>query len=71
MQKNSRGESLLDQHSAKKAAEEEEEPAFWDHSQHMGITGRLLTDQEREKKIKDARGLNDRFGHGKGGAYAM
>jgi hypothetical protein len=36
----------------------------------MGITGRLLSNEERAAKIKDARGLNDRFGHGKGGAFA-
>lgn len=69
-QKSSRGESLLDQHSAKKSKEEEEPPVIWDHDKMMGVTGRLLTDQERAKKVKDARGLNDRFGHGRDGAYS-
>lgn len=70
-QKGSRGASLLEQHQEKKkkTAEEDEPPAIWDHDKMMGVTGRMLTDQERAKKIKDARQLNDRFGHGKSGAY--
>lgn len=70
-QKGSRGASLLEQHQANKkaSAEDDEPPAIWDHDKMMGVTGRLLTDQERAKKIKDARQLNDRFGHGQGGAY--
>ena len=70
-QKSSRGGSLLSQHQKRKAEskDEEDEPAFWDHSKHMGITGRLLSNEERAQKIKDARNLSDRFGHGKRGAY--
>jgi hypothetical protein len=37
----------------------------------MGITGRLMSDKERQQKINDAKGLNDRFGHGKSGAFSM
>ncbi|ODN91407.1 hypothetical protein L198_05921 [Cryptococcus wingfieldii CBS 7118] len=69
-----RGPSLLDQHTsklAKKGKNEDDAPAIWDHARDMGITGRLMTDQERSKKINDARGLGDRFGHGKSGAYQM
>ncbi|WVQ75363.1 hypothetical protein IAR50_004982 [Cryptococcus sp. DSM 104548] len=72
--KYTRGPSLLDQHTsklAKKGKNEEDAPAIWDHARDMGVTGRLMTDQERSKKIKDARGLGDRFGHGKSGAYQM
>ncbi|KAK6904527.1 hypothetical protein I204_06870 [Kwoniella mangroviensis CBS 8886] len=75
LQAHNRGPSLLDQHasklSKKKKGEDDEAPAIWDHDRDMGVTGRLLTDNERQKKIKDARGLGDRFGHGKAGAYSM
>ncbi|KAK8843469.1 hypothetical protein IAR55_007126 [Kwoniella newhampshirensis] len=71
-----RGPSLLDKHAAKlsqkkKEGNEDEAPGIWDHDRDMGITGRLLSEQERKAKIKDARGLGDRFGHGKSGAYSM
>lgn len=69
VQKSARGPSLLDQHKSNKK-DEEEAPVIWDHDKMMGVTGRLLTDVERAKKIKDARGLNDRFGHGRDGAYS-
>ncbi|WVQ81589.1 hypothetical protein IAT38_003713 [Cryptococcus sp. DSM 104549] len=70
-----RGPSLLDQHAAslakKKKDGKDDAPAIWDHDRDMGVTGRLLSDQERSGKIKEARGLGDRFGHGKSGAYQM
>ncbi|WWC91407.1 uncharacterized protein L201_006351 [Kwoniella dendrophila CBS 6074] len=74
IQEHSRGPSLLDQHTSKlskKNKDDSEPSAIWDHDRDMGVTGRLLTDNERQKKIKDARGLGDRFGHGKSGAYSM
>lgn len=37
----------------------------------MGITGRLMSDKERQSKINEAKGLNDRFGHSKKGAFSM
>ncbi|OCF30574.1 hypothetical protein I316_07775 [Kwoniella heveanensis BCC8398] len=71
-----RGPSLLDQHASKlakkkKDGKDDDAPAIWDHDRDMGITGRLLNDQERSNKIREARGLGDRFGHGKAGAYSM
>ncbi|ORY29115.1 hypothetical protein BCR39DRAFT_481854 [Naematelia encephala] len=72
--RDSRGQSLLDSHAAKKAKQassKDDPPAIWDHARDMGITGRLLNDQERQAKIRDARNLNDRFGHSKRGAYDM
>ncbi|CAD6564107.1 MAG: hypothetical protein TREMPRED_003198 [Tremellales sp. Tagirdzhanova-0007] len=72
--KEQRGASLLDKHAKAKAAgkgEDKEGPVIWDHDRDMGITGRLLSDQERQAKIREARGLNDRFGHSKRGAYDM
>ncbi|WWC73289.1 uncharacterized protein I206_107255 [Kwoniella pini CBS 10737] len=74
LQSHVRGPSLLDQHASKlskKKKGDDDAPAIWDHDRDMGVTGRLLTDNERQKKIKDARGLGDRFGHGKSGAYNM
>jgi len=70
IQKSSRGESLLDQYK-KKGAAKEDERGIWDHERDMGITGRLMSDKERQTKINEARSLNDRFGHGKGGAFNM
>ena len=82
----------MDKHAKAKAAgkgEDKEGPVIWDHDRDMGITGRLLSDQERQAKIRwvlcqfpgkqiliyaaisEARGLNDRFGHSKRGAYDM
>jgi hypothetical protein len=69
-QKSSRGESLLDQYQ-KKGAAKEDERGIWDHERDMGITGRLMSDKERQTKINEAKGLNDRFGHGKAGAFNM
>ncbi|KIR58544.1 hypothetical protein I314_05792 [Cryptococcus bacillisporus CA1873] len=76
LHKYNRGPSLLNQHADKLAkkkqnGEDDDAPAIWDHDRDMGVTGRLLTDQERSRKIKEARGLGDRFGHGKGGAYQI
>ena len=53
-QKQSRGESLLDKHQASKAAkkDKEEPPAIWDHARDMGVTGRLLNNDERAAKIE-------------------
>jgi hypothetical protein len=44
---------------------------IWDHARDMGVTGRLLSNEERQAKIKDARGLSDRFGHSSSGAYQI
>ncbi|KAI0367475.1 hypothetical protein BV20DRAFT_1000396 [Pilatotrama ljubarskyi] len=71
-----RGATLLEQHkrtSAAKEAEkagksdEDEPPAIWDHSRDMSLGGRLMDDSTRNKFIREARGLGDRFGSGKSG----
>ncbi|WVO18264.1 hypothetical protein L204_105975 [Cryptococcus depauperatus] len=69
-----RGASLLDTHQGSlksKKKTDDGAPPIWDHARDMGFTGRLLSDQERGKMIRDAKGLGDRFGHGKKGAYQM
>ncbi|CDO70954.1 hypothetical protein BN946_scf184829.g63 [Trametes cinnabarina] len=69
-----RGPTLIEQHErlssvkeAEKArsGETDEPPAIWDHSRDMALGGRLMDDKTRDKFIKEARGLGDRFGSGK------
>jgi hypothetical protein len=35
----------------------------------MALSGRLMDDKQRERIIKDSRGLGDRFGSGKSGSF--
>jgi len=44
-------------------------PGIWDHERDMGIGGRLLDDGTRDKILKDARRLGDKFGTGKHGGF--
>ncbi|XP_006454954.1 hypothetical protein AGABI2DRAFT_190125 [Agaricus bisporus var. bisporus H97] len=70
--KKSRGASLVEQHSSKgKAGDEDEdsEKAIWDHSRDMSIGGRLMDDHKRNRMIREAKGLGERFGSGKGGSF--
>ncbi|CAL1696827.1 unnamed protein product [Somion occarium] len=67
-----RGGALLEQHASKVAKEkkDDEEPSgIWDHSRDMALGGRLLDDKTRDKFIKEARGLGDRFGTGRSGGF--
>ncbi len=47
--------------------EKDEPPAFWDRDRDMGLGGRLMDDSTRDKFIREAKGLGDRFGSGKSG----
>lgn len=38
-----------------------------DHAHDMALSGRLMDNRSREKAIRDARGLRERFGSGKSG----
>ncbi|CAG7852367.1 SubName: Full=Uncharacterized protein {ECO:0000313/EMBL:CCA68599.1} [Serendipita indica DSM 11827] len=63
--------SLLEMHQetlAKQPSSTKDE-AIWDRDRDMGSAGRLLDQSSRNKMIKDAKGLSDRFGSGKRGAY--
>ncbi|KAL1952358.1 hypothetical protein VTO73DRAFT_1507 [Trametes versicolor] len=68
-----RGAALLKQHERVSAAKEaekgekDEPPAFWDRDRDMGLGGRLMDDSTRDKFIREAKGLGDRFGSGKSG----
>ncbi|KAI0719076.1 hypothetical protein C8T65DRAFT_759921 [Cerioporus squamosus] len=76
--KKTRGPSLLKQHERvsatdeaekKRKGDEDEPPAFWDHSRDMAVGGKLMDDRTRNKFISEARGLGDRFGSGKSGGF--
>lgn len=56
-QKTSRGPSLLEKHAAGRDASAEEPKAIWDHDRDMGITGRLLNNEERQQKIKSVKSV--------------
>ncbi|ETW87722.1 hypothetical protein HETIRDRAFT_469948 [Heterobasidion irregulare TC 32-1] len=69
-----RGSSLLDAHAdadsrKKKDDDGEGPPAIWDHSRDMSLGGRLMDEKDRQKMIRDARGLSDRFGTGRSGGF--
>ena len=55
-QAKNRQDSLLDSHTraqnAKPKNPDDAPPAIWDRDRDMGVTGALLSDQERAKKIK-------------------
>ena len=75
VQRKARGAALVEQHTEKSARSEKDKkeddgpPVIWDHSRDMALSGRLMDDKSREKYIKDARGLSDRFGAGKSGSF--
>jgi len=65
-----RGAALVDQHAdGSKTPAGPEVPGIWDHSRDMGLGGRLMDDDKRNKMLKEAKGLGDRFGSGKGGGF--
>ncbi|ESK86473.1 hypothetical protein Moror_9878 [Moniliophthora roreri MCA 2997] len=70
--KNVRGGALVDTHAKSMEKDDKEDPnakAIWDHSRDMSIGGRLMDDSQRNKLIRDARGLGDRFSTGKSGGF--
>jgi len=71
--KSSRGASLVEMHTTSKppkpSSADRDTPGIWDHSRDMAVTGRLIDDATRNRMIRDARGLGDRFGSSKNGRY--
>ncbi|KAF9229780.1 hypothetical protein BS17DRAFT_723955 [Gyrodon lividus] len=68
----SRGSALVDSYldrEPQKKKEKNEPPVIWDHSRDMSLGGRLMDDQQRQKMLRDAKGLGDRFGTGKSGGF--
>jgi len=68
-----RGPALVDAHTEReghKNKDADEPPsAIWDHSRDMSLGGRLMDDTQRQKLVRDAKGLGDRFGTGKSGGF--
>ncbi|KAF8907695.1 hypothetical protein CPB84DRAFT_1744596 [Gymnopilus junonius] len=68
-----RGAALIEQHksalASKKSDESDEVPGIWDHSRDMALGGRLMDDDKRNKMLREAKGLGDRFGSGKSGGF--
>jgi len=58
-----RGPALVDRHEVTKKPDEKD-LGIWDHSRDMGLGGRLMDDDKRNKMLKEAKGLGDRFGSG-------
>jgi len=55
-----------------KTKEDEEDPKakmLWDHSRDMSLGGRLMDDGARQKMLRDAKGLGERFGSGTSGGF--
>ncbi|KAH9487320.1 GPALPP motifs-containing protein 1 [Psilocybe cubensis] len=67
--KKQRGAALIDQHASVAKKSTDEVPGIWDHSRDMGLGGRLMDDEKRNKMLKEAKGLGDRFGSGKSGGF--
>ena len=73
LQRKIRGGALVEEHSKSIAGQkdEDEDPskAIWDHSRDMSLGGRLMDDGKRNKMIREAKGLGDRFGTGTSGGF--
>ncbi|CAE6506879.1 unnamed protein product [Rhizoctonia solani] len=65
----SRGKTLVELHTPAVQDPDEAPPGIWDHSRDMALSGRLMDESSRQKMLKDARGLGDRFGHGRSGGF--
>ena len=69
-----RGAALVDAHIEKEKAkgnsmEGEKDLGIWDHGRDMAVSGRLMDDSQRNKMIRDAKSLGDRFGSGSSGGF--
>ncbi|KAJ7019498.1 hypothetical protein C8F04DRAFT_997618 [Mycena alexandri] len=65
-----RGSALVDMHArAGKGDEKDEKKGIWDRDRDMALSGRLMDDDKRNKMLKEAKGLGDRFGTGKTGGF--
>lgn len=75
LQRRVRGAALVDSHisaqtnSQGKDGEEDVDNKIWDHGRDMSLGGRLMDDKNRDRILKEARGLGDRFGAGKAGGW--
>ncbi|CAK5275811.1 unnamed protein product [Mycena citricolor] len=70
--KRTRGAALVEAHNEKlkKEPKKDDEPkAIWDRDRDMGLSGRVMDSDKRNKMIKEARGLGDRFSSGSSGGF--
>ncbi|CAE6394178.1 unnamed protein product, partial [Rhizoctonia solani] len=67
--RSSRGQTLVEMHAPATQDPNEAPPGIWDHSRDMALSGRLMDEGSRQKMLKDAKGLGDRFGHGRSGGF--
>jgi len=61
----------MGQHMASGKAEmlKDKDAGIWDHSRDMSLGGRLMDDTKRNQLVREARGLDSRFGKGKSGGF--
>lgn len=66
-----RGPALVQQHAVSEKADglKNKDAAIWDHSRDMSIGGRLMEDGKRNQLIREAKGLDNRFGRSSGGTF--
>ncbi|KAG8745450.1 hypothetical protein FRC10_007993 [Ceratobasidium sp. 414] len=64
-----RAQPLVAMHAPAAPNPDEAPPGIWDHSRDMALSGRLMDEKSRQRMLKDAKGLGDRFGHGRGGGF--
>lgn len=68
-----RGSALVESHIEREKEEEthkQSEPSvIWDHERDMSLGGRLMDDKQRQKMLRDAKGLGERFGSGRSGGF--
>ncbi|KAF8915561.1 hypothetical protein CPB85DRAFT_1159787, partial [Mucidula mucida] len=68
-----RGSALVEEHTrglaGKKDEDDDPSKAVWDHSRDMSLGGRLMDDGKRNKMVREAKGLGDRFGTGTSGGF--
>ena len=55
--------------ATKSKPQDDEKKGIWDHERDMSIGGRLMDDSTRQKILRDAKTLGDRFGTGSGGGF--
>ena len=59
----------MDVHVEPKKDDGDGPSALWDHTRDMALGGRLMDDTQRQKLLREAKGLGDRFGTGKSGGF--
>jgi hypothetical protein len=71
LQQKIRGPALIAQHtSSGKGEDSKDAPSgIWDHGRDMSLGGRLMDDEKRNKLVREAKGLGDRFGTGTSGGF--